>query len=129
MKLYLIRGLPGTGKSTFAKSLNIMHVEHDMMCINNGEYSWCAEKIEPRDEACRTIVDICLGAGADCVVSDVFIYRNDIDDYRKLAEKHGAELIIYTLRKEFGTIHGVSKTDLIAMRLCWQSCQGEVFLT
>lgn len=47
--LYIIRGLPGSGKSTFAstlaKSLNAVHFEEDMyLTERDGTYLWSEER-------------------------------------------------------------------------------------
>ena len=38
--LYIVRGIPGSGKSTFAKSLGGTHFEADMFFMKNGEYKY-----------------------------------------------------------------------------------------
>jgi len=44
-ELILVRGLPGSGKSTFAKSLGGVHIETDMFFIQDGEYKFDGAKI------------------------------------------------------------------------------------
>ena len=44
-KLIIIRGLPGSGKSTFAKSLNCTHFETDMYFTDSeGNYNFMPQK-------------------------------------------------------------------------------------
>lgn len=40
MKLTLIRGLPGSGKTTLAKQLGVLHVEADMYFMRDGRYQF-----------------------------------------------------------------------------------------
>jgi predicted kinase len=43
--LTIVRGLPGSGKSTYAKSLNVFHIEADMFCMKDGKYEFDAERV------------------------------------------------------------------------------------
>ena len=63
--LTLIRGVSGSGKSTFAKTLNGIHLETDMYFIDpvTGEYNWDGEKIKQAHEWCQDRVD---GYGTGC---------------------------------------------------------------
>lgn len=52
-ELYLLRGIPGAGKSTLAKSLGGKHVEADMFHINKeGVYDWRPEHVKKAHEWC-----------------------------------------------------------------------------
>ena len=44
--LYIVRGIPGSGKSTFAKSLGGTHFEADMFFMKDGEYKFDMFKFE-----------------------------------------------------------------------------------
>ena len=47
-KLILLRGIPGSGKSTFAKSISnesTGHIESDMFFIKDGEYKFDGSRI------------------------------------------------------------------------------------
>jgi Tfp pilus assembly pilus retraction ATPase PilT len=43
--LYLVRGIPGSGKSTFAKTLSGEYYEADMFFMVDGEYKFDVAKI------------------------------------------------------------------------------------
>ena len=45
-ELFLLRGLPGAGKSTLAKSLRGTHLEADSFFMVNGEYKFRPEFIK-----------------------------------------------------------------------------------
>ena len=38
--LYIVRGVPGSGKSTFAKSIGGIHIEADQFFMENGKYNF-----------------------------------------------------------------------------------------
>lgn len=54
MKLVLIRGLPGSGKSTIARAMAAYeHYEADMYFEKGGEYCYDASKIKDAHEWCQ----------------------------------------------------------------------------
>ena len=59
--LYLLRGLPGSGKSSVAKSLmnaQTGHVEADMFFMDNkGNYNFDVSKLEEAHKWCQKQVD------------------------------------------------------------------------
>jgi hypothetical protein len=55
--LYLIRGIPGSGKSSLAKSLGGKHVEADMYHLDeNGNYNWKPVDVKKAHEWCQSIM-------------------------------------------------------------------------
>ena len=59
-RLILVRGLPGSGKTTFAKSLGIFHVEQDMRCMIDGEYKWSKDRVSDSVRFCRTAAKLAM---------------------------------------------------------------------
>jgi adenylate kinase family enzyme len=44
--IYLVRGIPGSGKSTFAKSLGGTHFETDQFFMVDGKYNFDGSKLK-----------------------------------------------------------------------------------
>jgi energy-coupling factor transporter ATP-binding protein EcfA2 len=86
-KLYLIRGLPGSGKSTYAKSLNCFHVEADMFHIKNGKYQFHRTNLSSAHKWTLAMVAPALINGAcDIAVSNTFVRKEQMQSYIDLAK-------------------------------------------
>lgn len=71
--LVVIRGLPGSGKSTFAKTLGYYHFEADQYFTDlNDEYHFDPAKLKEAHEWCQNSVFEALNRGQDTVVSNTF---------------------------------------------------------
>jgi len=65
MKLIIIRGPAGFGKSTYAKKhYQCMHIETDMLCMVDGKYQWDAKLSKHRHQQARELVEKVLAIGS-----------------------------------------------------------------
>ncbi|WP_299694825.1 ATP-binding protein [uncultured Vibrio sp.] len=121
MKLILIRGLPGSGKSTKAKTYNALHLEADMYFVNEqGDYCFDPWQLGLAHEWCQNSTENGLKQGLDVVVSNTFIKQWEMKAYRQLARKYKAELIIEVCREQFGSIHNIEPSVIKRMARDWQ---------
>lgn len=127
-KLYLIRGLPGSGKTTFAKSLGIFHVEQDMCLICDGKYNWTKASVTNAVAFCRTAAKHAMLEGMDLVVSNTFTRRFEMQFYLDLANRLGYEVCVFKACGDFGSIHNVPEESMKAMRDRWEDFEGELRL-
>jgi len=94
MELVLIRGLPGSGKSTAANSLiehGYVHFEAVMQLMKNGLYKFNYDNLDSAHETFENKIEQALLENKKVVVSNVFstvyntfpsltfILRNDVD--------------------------------------------------
>ena len=88
-ELYLIRGVPGAGKTTLAKSLGGKHVEADMFYINkDGVYNWKPEKVKEAHSWCQNQVGEWMVNGEEkIVVSNTFTQEWEMQWYYDWANK------------------------------------------
>ncbi len=121
--LYLIRGLPGAGKSTFAEALmhtseHIYHIEADMWFdyVNNGVFD--ASKLKQAHEYCQHFCHGTLALGADCIVSNTSTTEAEVKTYQDIAEQYGAKFVSLIVENRHGnkSIHDVPESTMQKMR-------------
>jgi len=126
--LTIIRGLPGSGKSTLAHSITEKVCEADQYFMQDGEYIFVPADITKAHIACQQKVDAYLRAGVDCVVSNTFSKKWEVEPYIKLCEKHGVKFEIIDLfdaglsdEQLFSrNVHEVPMHVIKAMRERWE---------
>jgi predicted kinase len=116
--LTLVRGLPGAGKSTFAKTLGGIHIEADHYFMKDGEYKFDASKLKQAHEYCRISAEGWMMEGYNIVVSNTFTQEWEMDAYHELAGKYGYRVysIIVENRHNGVNEHGVPADKLEQMK-------------
>lgn len=107
--LYLVRGIPGAGKSTFAKHMfpGIFHLENDMWHMRDGEYKWHGDNMKKAMSWCYNMVRIALEEGMDVVVSNTLTKKRFIAAYEALARENDASFKVYRCIGNFKNEHGL----------------------
>jgi predicted kinase len=119
--LYIVRGIPGSGKSTFAKTLGGQNYEADMFFIDpiSGEYKFDVSKIKLAHEWCQNRVegDMILNMNK-IVVSNTFTQEWEMEPYFELAKKYGYKTFSIIVENRHGgtNTHGVPEDKLELMR-------------
>jgi predicted kinase len=118
--LILLRGLPGSGKSTFAKSISDVHYEADMYFVNaDGEYVFNPALLKDAHNWCQTMTQIAMEYNTPkVVVSNTFTQEWEMDAYYKLAEKYGYQVNSLIVENRHGGVneHGVPAEALERMK-------------
>jgi predicted kinase len=134
LRLILIRGVPGSGKSTYAKKLmqedpNLSHYEADMYFYNaEGEYQFDPKRLPEAHAWCKRKTAEDLRNGKSVIVSNTFSQKWEIKSYIKLGEEYGAEIIIKKATGNYRNVHNVSDEIVNKMKSRWQDVEGETLL-
>ncbi len=120
--LYLIRGLPGSGKSTFAEtlaeSLNAVRCEADMYFVRHGEYRFDAPLLSEAHQWCQNYAVSFLQSGVDVIVSNTSTTEKEVETYKKIAEEYGAKFVSLVVENRHGgkNVHNVPEEALTRMQ-------------
>jgi len=115
--LTLIRGLPGSGKTTMARAMGIPHFEADMwMVSNDGSYNFDPHKLKYAHSKCLSSACETLSRGQDCVVSNTFTQRWEMQPYYNL----GFPVVEVVAVGEYQNVHGVPDDKIAIMRTRWE---------
>ena len=122
--LYLVRGIPGSGKSTFAKSLGGTHFEADQFFMVDGKYKFDGSKLKEAHNWCQNIVNTAMilnltaGLNKRIVVSNTFTQEWEMKPYFEMAEHHGYKIFSIVIENRHGGVngHGVPEDKLELMK-------------
>lgn len=119
-KLVLIRGLPGSGKSTMAQALcrspDWQHLEADQFWMDNGEYKFDASRLAEAHVWCQDRTHMYLSEYMDVVVSNTFTTVKELRPYFDIAREFGIVPTVFVAQNDFGNTHNVPAETLAKMR-------------
>lgn len=126
-KIILVRGLPGSGKSTYAKKLaeehDFVHLEADMYFVSaeTGKYKFDPARLSEAHYWCKLGAEAAMTKGNNVVVSNTFVKRWEMEPYYALADVYGYRVIERTMFGEYGSDHNVPKETIEKMRRSWEA--------
>ena len=137
--LVIIRGIPGSGKSTFAKKLladlrsqghKVSHFETDNFWINEaGEYKFNPALLGVAHSKCfNDVFDALKGEDSFVIVSNTFVKHKELKPYLNEAAAHGYNVSVYRMANDFGSIHNVPAETINSMKEHFADFEGETIV-
>ena len=113
--LYIIRGLPGSGKTTLAKviaqsvdAFGAAHIETDQFFETlDGGWVFDQSRIAEAHDNCFRCVVEALDWGNSVIVSNTATQKWEAQRYLDAAASRGVDVQIITLQGPWATVHGV----------------------
>jgi predicted kinase len=120
-RLTLIRGLPGSGKSTMAKAMQEdgenIHLEADMWFERDEGYVFDASELNLAHQWCQRCALDFLNSGYSIVVSNTFSRVWEMQPYLDM----GYPVDVITATGDYGSVHGVPADVIERMRSRWEA--------
>lgn len=135
--LILIRGIPGSGKTTLAKELlmqgddlfPVVHLETDMYFTDlNGKYSWSPDQVKAAHEWCQTTAKILLNVGYTVIVSNTFSRLWEMQSYIDAATRANKPFEVHRCQGKFHNIHRVPEDVVAKMTERMEDYSGEIYV-
>lgn len=120
--LYLIRGLPGSGKTTLARRLTDSFFEADQYFERPLGYAFDPAGLPAAHALCQANTETAMLCGVLVIaVSNTFSQQWEMEPYRVLADKHGYTVQELTMTGPLrANVHGVPPEAIAQMRDRWE---------
>jgi predicted kinase len=103
--LYILRAVPGAGKSTLAESISPYVCCADDFLMENGEYKWSADKLSKAHKDCENLCREYMLSGKDkVVIANTNAHLSDTKAYRELAEEFGYTVFYLIVENRHGGV-------------------------
>ena len=122
-KVFIVRGVPGSGKTTLAKGIakkyNTKEFEADHYLLNSeGKYEYDKSKLARAHTKCIVQGFKHLQRNNAVVFANTFIHKSDIEFYAKYMKEQGINAEVYIAQPSFAgkSLHNVPDEAVEKMR-------------
>ena len=109
--LFILRGLPGSGKTTLAKSIGAVHFEADMYFMVGKEYKFDVTKLKQAHAWCQDQVRISMKNSDNKIgdlriaVSNTFTQEWEMEPYVEMAKEYGFKVFTLIVENRHGGVN------------------------
>ncbi len=128
MELILIRGLPGSGKTTMAREIEgddlyCLHLEADMYFeMKDGVYHFNPALIKNAHAWCQRQIKSAMAHGMPrCIVSNTFVKKWEMQPYLDMADEFNYNVKILEAKGDYQSVHDVPHDVIERMRANWEA--------
>ena len=116
--LYAFRGLPGSGKTSFAKSLNLKFFEADQYFEKFNDNKYDFKLLKKAHQYCYQSVKKELENGKSVIVSNTMTSQKEVKEYEDLARKLNVKFVSVILENRHNgkSIHDVPISSIQRMK-------------
>ena len=124
--LYIVRGIPGSGKSTFAKTFKtVEHYEADMFFMRGNGYEFDATKLKAAHEWCQNMVENYMKDSMindqyypEIAVSNTFTQEWEMRPYFELAKTYGYKVFSVIVENRHGGTNQHEVPEEVLTKMC-----------
>lgn len=132
MQLILVRGLPGSGKSSLSRVIaneifRCARIEADMYFVKDGEYLFDATKLGEAHAWCLKNTREIIGEGVSVVVSNTFTTIKELKPYFDLAKEFKIKPQVVLCQGNYKSVHNVPEETIEKMRKRFEYDITELF--
>lgn len=138
VKLVLIIGVPGTGKSTLAKKIVRTMTNRDQLFVHRetdeyftdtfGNYLFDPTKLGEYHALCQRMTESDLSNGVGVVVSNTNLTKWERSKYFDIARRTNATVIIFIMRKQYGNVHEITEEKIRQMEEKFEEVSSDEFV-
>ena len=122
--LYILRGIPGAGKSTLSKRIGAVHFESDMFFMVGNEYKFDITKLKQAHAWCQDQVRISMKnsdsklGDVKIAVSNTFTQQWEMEPYFEMAKEYGFDVFTLIVENRHGGVnqHNVPEDKIELMK-------------
>lgn len=118
-KMFIVRGLPGSGKNTLADCFGTKVVSADDYFVDsNGQYNFDATKLKAAHRYCYGKVKSIVDVEEDVAVANTFTQLWEMEPYLELAKERGYMVFTLVVENRHGgvNVHDVPELNIARMR-------------
>lgn len=117
--LFIVRGLPGSGKSTFASTISDVYFEADQFFMQDDVYKFDPSKLKDAHAWCLSQTESMMERSEPRIaVSNTFTQEWEMSSYYDIAKKNGYKVfsLIVENRHDGKNTHGVPPEKVQMMK-------------